>query len=191
MTGGVTFYTSFEVQPVTTIMFRWSALRGGEALRACCIMLTLEGPSARSSVHRWEREFTRTCWVSSPETAACWIRLCDASMVCCCHLSCMLRGMNTLFTCFTGFNFRPLHWITEETNTAHLFHSDSENLSSLLFKAWRNVQQLFKDRQKVSSSQFAPAACFKATFTLRPSQTHEASLGMQTEKFHVESYVSR
>lgn len=103
-------------------------------------------------------------------------------MVCCCHLSCMLRGMNTLFTCFTGFNFRLLHWITEETNTAHLFHSDSENLSSLLFKAWRNVQQLFKDRKKVSSSQFAPAACFKATFTLRPSQIHKASLGMQTER---------
>ena len=56
MTGGVTFYTSFEVQPVTTIMLKERGWK--KTLQACCIMLNFEGhPSLPpSSVHRWTKK---------------------------------------------------------------------------------------------------------------------------------------
>ncbi len=74
MTGGVTFYTSFEVQRVTAIMLKEKVYWGEwkKTLWPCCIMSNFERrPSLLSSIHRWKREFTLTCFVSSPRDSCC------------------------------------------------------------------------------------------------------------------------
>lgn len=78
MTGGVTFYTSFEVQPITTIMLKESVQwrRGKKNFTSMLhnvSSLCFEGrPSlCPRSVCRWEGEFTLTCFVSSPGHSCC------------------------------------------------------------------------------------------------------------------------
>lgn len=57
MTGGVTFYTSFEVQPVTTIVLKESVARGRKkTLRACCIMLNFKGHPSSHRPFTGEKE---------------------------------------------------------------------------------------------------------------------------------------
>lgn len=59
MTGAVTFYTSFEVQPVTTTMLKESV--GGKNFTSMFIMLNFGGyPSPSRPLTGGEREFAQT-----------------------------------------------------------------------------------------------------------------------------------
>lgn len=72
MTGGVTFYTSFEVQPVTTIMLKERGRKKNFTSMLHNFKFRGAPLSPPSSVHRWRKK-KNARWRASfhhPETAA-------------------------------------------------------------------------------------------------------------------------
>lgn len=69
VTGGVTFYTSFEVQPATAIMLKRKCTQCTRGIKFTSMLhnvpyVSRGAPLHPSAVHRWKTEFTLTCFVS-------------------------------------------------------------------------------------------------------------------------------
>lgn len=69
VTGGVTFYTSFEVQPATAIMLKRKCTQCTRGIKFTSMLHNVPYASRGaalhpSAVHRWKTEFTLTCFVS-------------------------------------------------------------------------------------------------------------------------------
>lgn len=70
VTGGVTFYTSFEVQPATAILLKRKCTQSTRGIKFTSMLhnvpyVSRGTPLHPSAVHRWKTEFTLTCFVST------------------------------------------------------------------------------------------------------------------------------
>lgn len=92
MTGGVTFYTSFEVQPVTTIMLKERGRKKNFTSMLHNFKFRGAPLSPLSSVHRWRKKRIHTDVLrfitlrrqlsgSCNAMSACKIFLCNAGMI--------------------------------------------------------------------------------------------------------------